>query len=73
VITPSGIVLPGKESVALKEVVKGLYIAVNPYVQDSGYFSRTPLYECEHGGAKREGKKAPPSETISARDLLTRD
>jgi len=43
--TPSGIVLPAEGPIELKEVVKGLFVAVNPYGRDAGYFGQSPLYK----------------------------
>lgn len=57
-ITPSGIVLPGKEPVALKQVIDGLYVAVNSYVEDSGFFCQSPLYESEQGVTPHEQPEA---------------
>ncbi len=41
---PSGIVLPGDAPLVLQQAADGLYIAVNCYVRDAGYFSPSPLY-----------------------------
>jgi hypothetical protein len=45
-------VLPGEHPLPLKQVVKGLYVAVNAYELDTGYFSQSPLYSREQGPAK---------------------
>jgi hypothetical protein len=47
VVVPSGIVLPGDEPLTVKEVIKGLYVVVNAYERDAGYFARSPLYPME--------------------------
>jgi hypothetical protein len=64
VVVPSGIVLPGEEPLTLHEVVGGLYIAVNAYECDAGFFGQSPLYPKEQPASAPESqseKAKPPA------------
>ena len=43
-VTPSGIVLPGDRPLTLRTLGNGLFVAVNAYEYDAGYFAESPLY-----------------------------
>jgi hypothetical protein len=43
-VTPSGIVLPADKPLTLRAVGHGMFVAVNAYEFDAGYFGRSPLY-----------------------------
>lgn len=63
-VVSSGIVLPGDEPLALVEVAHGLYVAVNAYERDAGYFGQSPLYAKEQPASAlelREEKAKPPA------------
>jgi hypothetical protein len=60
VVVSSGIVLPGDGPLPLKEVVGGLYVAVNAYECDAGYFSQSPLYLREQEPSKPVTQAEPP-------------
>ncbi len=42
---PSGILLPGDGPLPLKEIAPGLYIVLNAYERDLGYFGVSDLYK----------------------------
>jgi hypothetical protein len=66
VVVSSGIVLPGKEPLTLREVSGGLYIAVNVYEFDAGYFGQSRLYLKKQSASVPEEhpeKKAKPPVT----------
>jgi hypothetical protein len=67
VVVSSGIVLPGKEPLTLREVTGGLYIAVNAYECDAGYFGQSPLYSMEQPASPPESQaeKAKPPATLA--------
>jgi hypothetical protein len=65
VVVSSGIVLPGREPLTLREVGGGLYIAVNAYEYDAGYFGQSPLY------SKEKPASAPDPQTENAKPPAT--
>jgi hypothetical protein len=74
---PSGIVLPRETDLALREVRPGLYVAVDAYQYDAGYFGQSPLYSSEQRGKELETGTIlqPKTEEVvrGGRDLLLRD
>lgn len=42
-MVPSGIVLPGRGPLPVREVKPGLYVVLNAYEYDAGYFNQSPL------------------------------
>jgi hypothetical protein len=66
-VTSSGIVLPGEAPLACREVAEGLYIAVNSYERDAGYFGQSPLYPKEQPApaAQPPAKANAPAESAS--------
>lgn len=61
-VTPSGIVLPGDKPLTLRAVGNGMFVAVNAYEVDAGYFGRSPLYGTgSAGGREVTGSNAEPS------------
>jgi len=53
-VVSSGIVLPSDKPLTVREVIGGLYIAVNAYEFDAGYFSQSPLYPKEQPASPPE-------------------
>jgi hypothetical protein len=61
-VTPSGIVLPGDKPLTLRAVGNGMFVAVNAYEFDAGYFGRSPLYGTgSAGGGEATGSNAAPA------------
>ena len=58
-VVSSGIVLPGDQPLSVKEVVSGLFVAVNAYECDTGYFSQSSLYTREQGQSKPASQSEP--------------
>ncbi len=58
-VVPSGIVLPGDEPLVVKEVIKGLYVVVNAYQRDAGFFGQSPLYPKEPPESAVEASSEP--------------
>jgi hypothetical protein len=54
VLVSSGIVLPGDKPLTLREIAGGLYVAVNAYECDAGYFGQSPLYPKEQPESQSE-------------------
>lgn len=62
----SGIVLPGSSPLTLKKISDGLYVAINAYEYDAGYFGQAPLYLEQRGKPPEKSPEPPVSpETVS--------
>ena len=58
-VTPSGIVLPSDRPLILREIGNGLFVVVNAYECDAGYFGQSPLYRAV--GAEKPAPSSTPS------------
>lgn len=66
-VTLSGIVLPGENPLTLRQDVKGLFVAIDAYQRDVGYFGQSPLYPREQPASEShsEKPKSPPQATFA--------
>lgn len=69
-VTPSGIVLPGDKPLILRAVGNGMFVAVNAYEFDAGYFGESPLYGTgSAGGEEATESNAAPAKSEKPKQL----